>query len=65
MMVYWMTFGSALMLIAVVSWIPGLLLYVAAGLSRRAYFLSGPGQWCSVLHVILGSYVLWVFLSKA
>jgi len=64
LMVYWVTMGSVLMLLATVSWIPGLMLYVAAVLSRRAYFWRGPGRWCSVLHMILGSYVFWIFVSN-
>jgi hypothetical protein len=64
LMVYWMTCGSPLLLLGAVAWILGLFFYAYAGLSRRACFLSSPGQWCSVMHVILGSYVLWVFLSR-
>lgn len=63
--VYWMTCGSYLVLLGTVSWILGLLVYVTAGLSRRACFSSGPGQWCSVLHCILGGYVFWLFLSRS
>lgn len=62
--VYWMTCGSYLMLLGVVAWIPGLLLYASAGLGRRAHFLRGIGLWCTMLHCILGGYVLWLLVSN-
>ncbi len=52
------------MLLGVVAWIPGLLLYASAGLGRRAHFLRGIGLWCTMLHCILGGYVLWLLVSN-
>jgi hypothetical protein len=60
--IYWLTFGSSLALLGAVLWALGLLLYLFVGLSRRAPWLSGLGKWCAVFHLILGGYIVLLFL---
>lgn len=60
--VYWLTFGSSLALLGAVLWALGLLLYLFVGLSRLAPWLSGPGKWCAVFHLILGGCVVLLLL---
>jgi hypothetical protein len=64
LMVYWMSASFFFIVPGAISWGLGLILYAIAGLGRYAPVTSGVGRRCSALHIILGCYVLWLFIRS-